>query len=157
LKYGLTDIIANIKLNEFLYNRSISKYTQNNNKNNISSVYNFTIPSIIHSNIAKIKMKDLVHYFRAEMLVFDLEKRNGILFNLPDILQCGMIGISGIAGDYVELWKILDKSLSHLKTQICKLNEKKNVVIDDFRSDIIDVLDIFGRVKMIKKHIFKEK
>jgi hypothetical protein len=156
LKFGLTDTISNVKFCEFLYSRSQINSSSIELPNNINNPCYFTVPSLIHNNIANIKMKDLVHYFRSELLVFDLEKKNGILFNLPDILQCGMIGISGIANTYRDLWKLLDNSLNLLKTQIFP-KDSKQFLQDDFRSDGVDINDVFGRVKMIYKNILKEK
>lgn len=100
-------------------------------------------------------MKDLVHYFRSEMLVFDLEKRNGIVFNLPDVLQCGMLGISGIAHSYKHLWKIIDNSFNLIKSQVFTKDYKP--ILQDFRSDLIDLNEIIGRIKMFVKNLSKEK
>ncbi len=135
---------------------NVNSKSGNSNTNSANNPFYFTIPALIHPNIADIKMKDLVHYFRAEMLVFDLVKRSGVLFNLPDILQCGMMGISGVANEYRDLWKLLDNSMSLLKAQIFP-KVYSNLITEDFRSDIIDINEIFGRIKLMAKNILKDK
>lgn len=160
MKFGLTDAIANLRFADFLYSHSQNSPLHEDSHHNDSLLshpnhFTFSIPCLTHSNIANIKMKDLVHFFRSEMLVFDLEKKSGIAFNLPDILQCGMIGISGVASNYKQLWKIIDNSLNLFKSQIFTKDYKP--FLQDYRTDLIDLNDIFGRAKMIYKNLMKEK
>jgi hypothetical protein len=96
-------------------------------------------------------MKELVHDFRSEMLIFDLEKRTGIVFNLPDILQCGMLGISGIANSEKEIWKFLDNSINLLKRKVFPKDYKQ--IFEDFRSDLLEFNEIISKLKMMIKHM----
>jgi hypothetical protein len=96
-------------------------------------------------------MKELVHDFRSELLIFDLEKRTGIVFNLPDILQCGMLGISGIAHSEKEIWKFLDNSVNLLKRKVFTKDYKQ--IFEDFRSDLLEFNEIISKIKMIIKRM----
>lgn len=112
------------------------------------------MPYLIHPNIANTKMKDLVHSFRSEMLVYDLEKRNGIVFILSDILQCGMLGLCGIGGSFKECCKLIDNSLTLIKncTNISK-DFKNN--LQESRTDLLDLNEIIGRMKLFVKNLLK--
>jgi hypothetical protein len=145
---------------------NVSHQSENKKMNShINDFYSFVIPSLVHSQIAKIKMKDIVYLFRTEILVYDIEKRNGIVFNLADVLQCGMIGLCGMINcedkdrdkenNIYDLWKLLDGSLNLIKTQVYTKDYKN--VFNDYRTDLIDLNDILGRVKMLTKNALKEK
>ena len=83
--------------------------------------FRFILPVIINSEIANVKMRDLVQLFRNELLVYDLEKQNGIVFNLPDIIQCGMFGICGLAKNKFDLMKMFEKSVNLVKEIIVNI------------------------------------
>jgi hypothetical protein len=100
-------------------------------------------------------MKDFVHFFRSEQIVFDLEKRNGVLFNLPDILQCGMIGISGLSSNFKSLLKLIDNSISIIRNEVYNTGYKVHTY-SDTRSDGIELSDVFSRLKTYMKK-FEEK
>lgn len=114
----------------------------------------FTFPMLIHPNIANLKMKDLVHLFRSEFMVYDIEKTNGIVFNLTDVLQCGMFGICGISSSFRELCKLMDTSINILRNQIINFKDAKNI-LNESRTDLIELVDIFGKVKMFLKGVSK--
>jgi hypothetical protein len=113
----------------------------------------FTFPFLSHPRISEIQMKDLVKEFRNENLIFDVEKRKGIIFNFSDILQCGNMGVCGILNledvdlqnDFLELWKMIQNSL-HVVSIACKLNDFQPMMIEDQRTDILDIADIFNKV-----------
>jgi hypothetical protein len=179
LKFGLSDIISNLKFNEFLRNQTKSFVFNNTLGGNLKkekdinadssspspntsqiinpnnpNYFSFTLTSLIHPNVSNIKMKDLVHYFRTEMLVYDLEKKSGVVFNLPDILQCGMIGISGTSNNYRDCIKLMDNSTSLIKSLVYTKEYKP--VFSDSRSDMIELSEVIGKVKMFIKYSNKE-
>lgn len=125
-----------------------------NLKNNLEcqNKFKFILPVIIHSEIANLKMRDLVQMFRNELLVYDLEKRNGIVFNLPDIIQCGMFGICGIARNKDECFKLFESSINLLKNIVNRKDNKNISLSIENRSDIIDVNDLIGRIKYYLKN-----
>jgi hypothetical protein len=120
---------------------------------NGSKFCSFVIPAMIHPNIGNIKMKDLVHSFRTELLVYDLEKKNGIVFNLPDTLQCGMFGLCAVAENLKECIKIIDNSVTLIRSQVFSKDSKQ--LIQDSRTDIIELNDIIGKIKMFIKGVLK--
>lgn len=158
LKLGLTDEISNILFCEFLFNHS-SKQNPNTSIVHSESVLNssehfiFSSPFIVHPNIANLKMKDLVNDFRSELLIFDIQKKNGIVFNLPDVLQSGILGISGISHGERELWKFIENSFNLLKNRI--IHKEFSKVHDDFRNDRLDFSEIISRLRMILKNMNK--
>ncbi len=125
---------------------NLKHYIESQNK------FRFVIPSLIHPEIAQIKMRDLVAMFRNELLVFDLEKRNGIVFNLPDIIQCGMFGICGIAKKKEDLFKLLESSINLVKNIITRKDNKNFSLSIEKRSDIIDANELLGRIKYFIKN-----
>ncbi len=162
MKFGLSDEIWNILFCQFLYSSSskpvLNTYTFDNpldtelmTQTEAKHHFIFSIPAIIHPNIANIKMKELVHDFRSELLIFDLEKKTGIVFNLPDILQCGLLGISGVSHSDKDCWKFLECSLNLLKRSL--LSKEYKHVFEDFRSDLLEFNDIISRVRMIIKRM----
>jgi hypothetical protein len=114
--------------------------------------FRFILPIIINSEIASIKMRDLVQIFRNELLIYDLEKQNGIIFNLPDIIQCGMFGICGIAKNKEDILKIFEKSINLLKDIVMKKENKFISLSIESRTDIIEAMDLIGRIKYYVKH-----
>jgi hypothetical protein len=145
----MSDYISSIRLCEFLYNNSL-KYTLTERK---LSKFIFCIPDIIQPNISKLKMKDLVLAFRTELLVYDLEKQNGILFNLPDTLQCGMLGLSGISNNITGLWKLIQSSIILLKSKI--IGDEYKQIFEDSRTDLIKFSIITSQINTLMKNILK--
>lgn len=156
---GNNSILSDISSNNNKLENSFLNNSKNNSKVNsfsISSplVYSFTLTPLIHNNIANIKMKDLVNNFRSELLVFDLEKRNGIIFNLPDVIQCGMIGVSGLTSNLMDLCKLIDNSISLLRSLVYTKEYKS--ILNDSRTDLVELNDIIGRVKLYVKNLLKD-
>ena len=114
--------------------------------------FRFYIPVIVSEEIASMKMKDLVQLFRNELLIYDLEKRNGIVFNLPDIIQCSMFGICGIAGTQSDLLKIFERTMNLLKNKILKKEKSLKAKIED-KDTKMDSIDFFGLTSKIKSYI----
>ena len=164
IKFGLNDLLSSIKFCHFLYSHAMDKLQVpdinmiNLSLNNERIMMNdkceiFTFPFLSHPRISEIQMKDLVKEFRNENLIFDVEKRKGIIFNFSDILQCGNMGVCGILNledvdlqnDFLELWKMIQNSL-HVVSIACKLNDFQPMMIEDQRTDILDIADIFNKV-----------
>ncbi len=215
LKFGFTDIIANLKFCDALENFSLINFSnelntvsknnsnnpnlnnysyreQQNNRNIINIIspntninnysnsqhssnpfskkesslsinlkqhfmdlqnrYRFILPVIIHPEIANLKMRDLVGMFRNELLVYDIDKRNGIVFNLPDIIQCGMFGICGIARNKEDCYKLFDNTINLVKNIITRKDNKNITLSIELRSDLIDTNDLVGRIKYFLKN-----
>lgn len=128
--------INKIKLfNDFKGNYSHIKKSFSSSNNS----HRFYIPEIISSDLATRKMKDLVQIFRKENLIFDIEKRNGVVLILPDVVESSMIGICGIANNKEELGNICKKTLSLFNNQIAKhyLFFEKDVIKTYFKSNSV--------------------
>jgi hypothetical protein len=131
--------------------------------------FRFYVPIIICDEISQMKMRELVKLFRSEFLIYDIEKGNGIVFNLPDIIQCSMFGVCGIANSHEELLKILERTVNLMKNRILKNDNhvnknnkinKNNLLLnltrDNFNIDKIDFNDILKRLSHYIKY-FKKK
>ena len=109
-------------------------------------------------------MKHFLRDYKYNNIIFDINKREGIIFNLCDGLECGIFGICGIINnDHYErinldfkLWKLIDKSLNVLKSSMYKINKKalistinKQVFGTLDRTDITSIHLIFSKVKKI--------
>ncbi len=97
-------------------------------------------------------MKELVSNFRNQQLVFNVESISGAIFTLPDVLQCGMLGVSGISDDFNGCIKLIEDSVSLLKSLLI-ISFSKVHLNSQSNTDIIDVNDIFGRIKMLSKKL----
>jgi hypothetical protein len=125
--------------------------------------YRFCVPVIISPEISTMKMRELVQLFRAELLIFDLEKRNGIVFNLPDIIQCGMFGICGVANDQDELLKIIELTVNLMKTKILNkengvnkiISSVSNIARDNFKIDSLPFSELLGKILYHVKNLKK--
>lgn len=145
--------LASRRLRSFSLGKSDSNFS-NNLRMYLESQrkFRFILPILTHPEIANVKMRDLVQKFRNELIVYDLEKNNGILLNLPDIIQCGMFGICGITRSRADLMKILEKSINLVKDIVTKKEEKSISFSFEKRTDIISVFDIIGRIKYFVKN-----
>ena len=132
----------------------------------------FSIPYISEDLLKELKLKDLLREFRYNKLVYNSEKREGIIFNLCDGLECGILGLCGIINlediekltPELKLWKLINSSIDLLKSMIFKL--KKEIIISSIskfneieRNDKIDLLNIINRIKKIikEKELEQEK
>jgi hypothetical protein len=139
IKYGISDTLMCLKFSEFLFDHS-QIYSSKSLISEEEKCFSFIIPYLMHSNIANIKMKDLVQFFRVEYLIYDVEKRNGIIFNLPDIIQSGMIGLCAIASSSKQVNSLLKSSIELLKLQI-NTKERKSYNYES-KSDAISFDEI---------------
>ena len=159
---------------------NISKGSINNYLNNdkemeklLSDLMIFSLPYIINDYIKEIKLKDLLREYRYNNIVFNTIKREGIIINLCDGLECGIFGLCGVINledieritPELKLWKLIEICSSLLKNLIFK--EKKKKFINSAskfynireRNDRIDSQDIMNKIKkMVKeKEIEQEK
>ena len=160
-------------------------YSNNNSENcaylidnkNYSDILSDTMVFNFHhistDLIREIKLKDFLKEFRYSNIIFDIEKKEGVIFNLCDGLECGIFGLCGIINlDSLErvypslkLWKLINKSILIFKDYVYKTQKKKmiinlnNEILDKHRNDQIDLHAIFNKVKnMVKeKEIEQEK
>ena len=127
LKFGLTDQITTYKFCELVANQSRmiiksgTKTNSNFNKDwNTEQTY-FSIPNIIDQTIGDLKMAEIINRFRISSLVYDFDRSNGVLFSLPDLLQCCMFGLMGIGNHRGDLIKILEDCISLLKSNVSSI------------------------------------
>jgi len=126
LKYGLTDFMVNFNFCSFTQNASkmilksglTSNLSLSKESEFIAQNYYFSIPYVIEPNICQLKMSEIIKIFRTETLVFDSNKSSGILWSIPDLLQCGIFGLSGIGNTHKECIKLLDDSISLIKSNV---------------------------------------
>ena len=98
--------------------------------------------------------------------MFNINKRDGVIVNLCDGLECGILGICGIINNEhyerinldFKLWKLIDRSLEVLKSSMYNANKKavlssinKQVFGSLDRTDIFSIHLIFAKVKKILK------
>jgi hypothetical protein len=126
----------------------------------------FSIPFISTDIIKNIKLNHFLRDFRYDNIVFDIQKKEGIIFNLCDGLECGIFGICGIINNdnyerinpNYKLWKLIDKSMNVLKNIVYKTNKKslmstinKQVFGSPERTDAVELHLIFSKIKKIMK------
>jgi len=105
--------------------------------------------------------------------VFDLEKKEGVIFNFCDTLESGIFGICGVLNlDVIEmtnpnlrLWKMIYNAINVFKEYVYSTQKKLMIdnlnkgILEKPRTDLIDLHDIFNKVKamMKEKEIEKQK
>ena len=129
----------------------------------------FSIPYITCGFIPAIKLRDLLNKYKISNLIYNMIKKEGIILNLCDSLECGIFGLCGIISfdDYdsiipeLKLWRLIEASVNIVKEIIFSIQKAKVVsIITNFyknseRSDIIDFQYILNKVK--KKNKEKEE
>ena len=190
----IKDNIFNIDYNSDSFNINSKKendnnpinYIKNNNDENDNDLnYNlkydellsnsmiFSLPYISSNFIKEIKLKDLIRTFRYNNIIFNIENKEGIIFNLCDGLECGIFGLCGVINledietisPELKLWKLINISVDLIKNMIFKI--RKDIVISSIsnynkiseRTDKIDFQDIINKIKKImkEKEIEQEK
>ena len=111
-------------------------------------------------------MKLFLRDFRYDNILFDIERKEGIIFNFCDGLECGIFGICGIINNegferinpHYKLWKLIEKTMNVLKNIVYKINKKalmttinKQVFGSPERTDVIELHFIFSKIKKIMK------
>ena len=107
------------------------------------------------------KLKELLKVYKVSNAIFNMKKREGIILNLCDNLECGIFGICGVVSldDYdiiipeLRLWRLIDTSIEIIKEIIFTVQKAKVIsIIKNFydnseRSDKIDYQYILNKVK----------
>lgn len=126
--------------------------SQNNPQKRVIS-----LPFIMHKGLSNMHYKSFFHLTRLEGLCFDISEKTGVVFQLSDSLQSNVIGVMTINDDEEGCYNNLIKVLNFLKKQGGNLKEKYFKRNTDMRNDLIDIYDIFGRIKLDLKRIISKK
>ena len=139
---------------------------KNINNNLMTNIKVFNIPYITTEIIKDIKLKNFLRDYKYNNIMFNINKREGVIFNLCDGLECGLFGMCGIINNEnyerinldFKLWKLIDRSLEVLKSSMYNANKKavlssinKQVFGSLDRTDIFSIHLIFAKVKKILK------
>ena len=146
LKAGLTDYISHINFMNIL-----NKFTAKNIEN--ESNYYFTLNNFISQRISYQRMKDMVNVFRTEQLIYDLNKNTGIIFSIPDVIQCGMIGIMGVSKKYFDLIQLLEESVLTFNALLSSC--QKTIETEQWYDDI-EAMELISRLKLLIKSKVKQ-
>ena len=157
----------------YLYNSENCAYIVDIKKYNyiLSDIKAFSFNYIITDLIKEIKLKNFLKEFRYSNLVFDLEKKEGIIFNFCDTLESGIFGICGVLNlDVIEmsnpnfrLWKMIFNIINVFKDYIYStqkkliINKLSKGIMEKPRTDLIELNAIFTRIKNIMKEKEMEK
>ena len=159
--------------NSNYFNTENCSYTVDYKKYNyiLSDVMTFSFNYIITDLIKGIKLKNFLKEFRFSKLVFDIETKEGIVFNLCDTLESGIFGICGVMNlDVIDmnnpnlrLWKFIYRVIETMKEYIYKTQKKLMInnlskgFLEKPRNDQIDLHDIIIKVKNMMKEKELEK
>ena len=137
----------------------------------LSKAMMFNIPYITCGFIYNMKLKELLKVYKVSNIIFNMKKREGIILNLCDNLECGILGICGVVSldDYdiiipeLRLWRLIDTSVNIIKEIIFTVQKSKVIsIIKNFydnseRCDKIDFQYILNKVKKKLKEKEKEQ
>ena len=157
--------------------KKINNNNFNESKNIDQLLYDsmvFSLPYIDNNFIKEIKLKDLLREFRYNNIVYNIIKRDGIIINLCDGLECGIFGLCGIINlediemisPELKLWRLIETSINITKNLIYKIKKVKvmtpSIVIfhnEDERNDRIELISIIDKIKKVvkEKEIEQEK
>ena len=141
-------------INEINYNQILSK------------VMTFSIPYISTEIIKNTKLKNLLRDFLYDNIEFAVEKKEGIILNFCDGLECGIFGIVGIINNEgyerinpnYKLWKLIDRAMNIIKNLEHKMNMNtimssvsKQIFGASERIDTIGLHLIFSKIKKVLK------
>ena len=157
----------------YLYNSENCAYIVDIKKYNyiLSDVKTFSFNYIITDLIKEIKLKHFLKEFRYSNLVFDLKKKEGVIFNFCDTLESGIFGICGVLNlDVIEmsnpnfrLWKMISNIINVFKDYVYStqkklvINKLSKGLMEKPRTDLVELNDIFTRIKNIMKEKEMEK
>lgn len=117
------------------------------------SNYYFTLNNFISQKISYQRMKDLVNVFRTEQLIYDLNKNSGIIFSIPDVIQCGVIGVMGVSKKYFDLIQLLEESILTFNALISSC--QKTIENDQWYDDI-EATELISKLKLLIKSKVKQ-
>ena len=126
-------------------------------------IYLFNLPLISNRLIRDLKLKEFLRAYRFENIVFNVDKKRGILFNFANSLECGLFGIFGVENKLLDkkkseynLWILIEKTLSILLELMKHDKNRRNVRVYDDRNDYVDLQSVFSKIKGITKDKGKE-
>lgn len=155
LKLGFTDIMSQLYFAEGLNKSLDSNHSEMMESNSIldKKYFYFTIPTIISNKISYLRMKELVNVFRSEHLIYDMDKKIGVVFNIPDVIQSGIIGLLGVSDGQKEVLQLIEESAEALNSVLTTKNSKESK--NEFVFDEIDAQDLISRLKLFLRHKLK--
>ena len=152
---------------------------KNNNKENknidklLSDSMVFSLPYISSELIKEIKLKDLLREYRFNNIVYNTTKREGIIINFCDGLECGIFGLCGVINleeldrinPELKLWRLIESSTNVIKKIFLTVKKVKiipSIVTfneSDQRNDRVEFHYITDTIKKIvkEKEIEQEK
>ena len=67
---------------------------------------------------------------------------------------CGILNIENIdlKNQFFEIWKMIQNSMYIISSE-CKINEFQPLMIEDQRTDILNILDIFNKINKFYNNI----
>mmetsp|Transcript_7309 Transcript_7309/g.6498 ORF Transcript_7309/g.6498 Transcript_7309/m.6498 type:complete len:131 (+) Transcript_7309:1531-1923(+) len=112
-----------------------------------------------HPGLASIQYKTFFHMCRLESVSFDLERRQGATFMLQDCLQSGVIAMMTIAEGRKESLQMMVEALKFLESQAGNTGilSKQKAVIDESRTDEVEVADVISAIRLINKAFLKQE
>jgi hypothetical protein len=126
-------------------------------------IYLFNLPLISNRLIRDLKLKEFLRAYRFENIVFNVDKKRGILFNFANSLESGVFGIFGVENKLLDkrkseynLWLLIEKTLSILLELMKHDKNRRNVRVYDDRNDYVDLQSVFSKIKGITKEKGKE-
>ena len=145
-------------------NNIIDIITDKNYNDILCDSMTFSIPFLTGEFIKKIKMKDLIREYRFNNVVYNIHKKQGLVFNFCDGLECGLFGLCGIISlenieritPELKLWRLIEQSLTILKNSVYSNKQilssmAKNIVPFDKRNDAVGIHLIYSKIKRILK------
>ena len=157
------------KENENKNEENINQKSNNKENQNIDKLLSdsmvFSIPYISNELIKEIKLKDLLREFRFNNIVYNTSKREGIIINFCDGLECGIFGLCGVINleefdrinPELKLWRLIESSTNVIKKIFHTVKKVKiipaivNFNESDQRNDRIEFHYITDTIKKIVK------
>ena len=156
------------------FNENFTYLIDNKNYSDIlSDTMVFSFHYISTELIRQIKLKEFLKEFRYSNIIFDIEKKEGVIFNFCEGLECGIFGLCGVINlDVLEriypnlkLWKLINRAILIFKDYIYKTQKKQIItslnkgILEKNRNDQIDLYAIINKVKntLKEKEIEQEK
>lgn len=99
---------------------------------------------LISPKISYLRMKELVNVFKAEHLIYDIDRLSGVVFNIPDIIQSGMIGLLGISDGLKDCLQLIEESVNSMSSILTTSTKVSN----DNRFDEIEATELISRLKI---------
>jgi hypothetical protein len=110
------------------------------------------LPFIHHPGLGKVLYKTFFYMCRVQGISFDLEERKGTAFLLPDSLQSCVIGLISMAGNTLQVLKLMLETLEFVGSQggsgLNKLGFR-----EESRDDNVSFAEILSMVKICQKRL----